>query len=256
MIAEVRRMFIHLVGVLMAVAGTCLLIVFGILVLPASASIGWSVMVAMTVVTMRMRVQEMARGNGMRAWGRPGMAARAFVVSVLSIGIVGVGLLASPGLTALFLAPTLLIGAAVCAWWLRCHPVGGSRAGVPGDVMTGALPEDAVPVDGAAGNRPEERPGSGLPDLGLDRLPAHIVGTNAFPGALGLLSTEDLCGAWRTSYVALQRAEDAVAVLRISAARQDYLDELERRDRFGFGLWLVTGASVASDPGQFIAPGG
>lgn len=67
-------------------------------------------------------------------------------------------------------------------------------------------------------------------------------------------STAQLCYAWGASYGLLQRAESPGVRLRIIAARQEFLDELERRDPDGFNTWLASAASTAGSPEQFIAP--
>ena len=70
------------------------------------------------------------------------------------------------------------------------------------------------------------------------------------------LPTDELCLAWRRSYLQLQRAADERTRQQIIRARQECLDELERRDRPGFARWLASGARAGSDPGRFLSPGG
>lgn len=72
------------------------------------------------------------------------------------------------------------------------------------------------------------------------------------------MATQDLCHAWRVSYVRLQRARSETVRARIVAARQTYLDELARRNPDGFEAWLQAGARAASDPARFLGdtPGG
>ena len=70
------------------------------------------------------------------------------------------------------------------------------------------------------------------------------------------LSTDDLCLVWRCSYVQLQRAADEPARQQIIRARQEYLDELERRDHAGFARWLASGARAGGDPRRYLSPGG
>jgi hypothetical protein len=67
-------------------------------------------------------------------------------------------------------------------------------------------------------------------------------------------STARLCSAWVDSYGILQRAETPGVRLRVIAARQEYLDELERRDPEGFNAWLASAASAAGSPERFIVP--
>lgn len=67
-----------------------------------------------------------------------------------------------------------------------------------------------------------------------------------------LMTTEDLCHAWRSSYVALQRAESIDSRLRVVRMRALYLDELERRAEPAVQAWLSSGARAASDPSRFL----
>jgi hypothetical protein len=66
------------------------------------------------------------------------------------------------------------------------------------------------------------------------------------------LPTEELCLAWRRSYLALQHASDESTRQQVVRQRQDYLDELERRDPGGFARWLGSGPRAAGDPRRFI----
>jgi hypothetical protein len=66
------------------------------------------------------------------------------------------------------------------------------------------------------------------------------------------LPTDELCLAWRRSYLQLQRATDEHTRQQVIRARQAYLDELERRDRTGFARWLHDGARAGSDPRRYL----
>jgi hypothetical protein len=70
------------------------------------------------------------------------------------------------------------------------------------------------------------------------------------------LTDSQLCLAWRTSYTALQRSRGLAHRGRLVAARQGYLDELERRDPSGFSRWLAAGARPASDPSKYLTTRG
>jgi hypothetical protein len=72
------------------------------------------------------------------------------------------------------------------------------------------------------------------------------------PRPVAELSTGELCTAWRRSYFQLLVARDASTRRSMVERRQDYLDELERRDRRGFVRWLHSGARAGSDPGPFL----
>ena len=68
------------------------------------------------------------------------------------------------------------------------------------------------------------------------------------------MTIADLCHAWRSSYVALQRATSAESRLRTVTIRALYLAELERRAEPAVRAWLESGARAASDPGRYLDP--
>ena len=68
------------------------------------------------------------------------------------------------------------------------------------------------------------------------------------------MTVTDLCQAWRSSYVALQRATSPQSRLRTVTMRALYLEELERRAGPLVRAWLESGARAASDPGRFLDP--
>ncbi len=70
--------------------------------------------------------------------------------------------------------------------------------------------------------------------------------------AVGDLPTDELCLAWRRSYLALHRAADEETRHRLVQRRQVYLDEIERRDRAGFERWLSSGARASGDPRHYL----
>lgn len=67
------------------------------------------------------------------------------------------------------------------------------------------------------------------------------------------MSTVELCAAWRQSYFELLRAVDGPVRERLVGLRQEYLDELERRDSTRFALWLASGARAGTDPRRYLA---
>lgn len=69
------------------------------------------------------------------------------------------------------------------------------------------------------------------------------------------LATEELCAAWRRSYFQLLLATDAAARRQVAQRRQEYLDEIDRRDRLGFLRWLGSGAEAGGDPGPYLTTG-
>ena len=63
----------------------------------------------------------------------------------------------------------------------------------------------------------------------------------------------DLCLAWRSSFVALQRATTVESRLRIVLIRALYLDELERSNPAAFVDWLSASPRAATSPRASLA---
>jgi hypothetical protein len=70
------------------------------------------------------------------------------------------------------------------------------------------------------------------------------------------MGTRELVRDWRRSYVALEQASDSATKMALVQARQEFLDELERRNPDGLHEWLESGARAAGDPTKFMSPGG
>lgn len=66
------------------------------------------------------------------------------------------------------------------------------------------------------------------------------------------LSTPELVRAWRLSFNLLFSAPTTAARSEVVARRQQYLEELERRDPSGLQRWLASGARLSSDPGRYL----
>jgi hypothetical protein len=70
--------------------------------------------------------------------------------------------------------------------------------------------------------------------------------------ALRDLDDEELCLAWRRSFVRLYASDSVALRLAVVEARGDYLNELARRHPAQFDEWLNSGARAASDPSAYI----
>jgi hypothetical protein len=64
----------------------------------------------------------------------------------------------------------------------------------------------------------------------------------------------DLCLAWRSSFVALQRATTLESRLRVVLVRALYLDEMERSNPAAFVDWLSTSPRAATSPRVSFTP--
>jgi hypothetical protein len=95
-----------------------------------------------------------------------------------------------------------------------------------------------------------------------DRVPPIDRAEPVRPAALELdetfvvpdvMSNEDLCQAWRSSYVALSRTTSVSSLLRVVHMRALYLDELERRaGPAALQAWFRSGARAAGDPARLL----
>lgn len=67
-----------------------------------------------------------------------------------------------------------------------------------------------------------------------------------------LMDASDLCQAWRSSFVALERAKTVASRLRVVEMRALYLDELERRAGPALQAWFSSGPRAAGDPSRYV----
>ena len=217
-----------LVRTALAALGVVLLTlgVIGALVTPVGLLVLWGLLgLAVGVAAWKAAitfpsVQQLVQPRKLDVWTGAALAL-AFVVVCLAIaGVITV--VDAPTATAV-LGAVLLV-----SLWLGWRLWRGRRVARPTAVATPA----ATPVGPPTMLRtPPIRPTSDLP-------------------------TDELCLIWRRSYFQLQRAADERTRQQIIRARQECLDELERRDRPGFVRWLASGARAGSDPGRFLSPGG
>jgi hypothetical protein len=87
----------------------------------------------------------------------------------------------------------------------------------------------------------------------LARAGARLRPHYAYPPRpdLSTLTDEQLCQLWRASYLALLNPS-ARLVSTTVVERQWYLDELERRNRSGFAIWLASGPLASSSPLPYL----
>jgi hypothetical protein len=213
----VRAVDVLMVGVSGAVVATGLVGV--------TALVGWWGLVALMGATAVYRYI-------CRAWSRRVAADHPSpVVGVGSAPALAVLILSWVGLTHL-LGPALALCVGVL-WvagpWLRRRARNLLTRMKP-DVRTVAAP----PAD--SGQR------AAIAESDLDGLDACFL---TVPDSL---SDEDLCAAWRSSYVALQRASSITARLRTVEIRALYLDLLERRLGEDFTRWMSSNPRPAGAP--------
>lgn len=170
-------------------------------------------------------------------WYRPwqvgvvaGVAVVALIGWSLLMGFAGVLLVL---LVALF-SPPALRGVARLARWTRRGTSLPKR------------PDPPEPSSRMAAASAPSTSGSVLDDQPVVRCPATPPAS---------MDDDELCWAWRVSYVALQHAPSVSARLGAVQTRQEYLDELERRNPEGLAAWLCSGARAAGDPRPYIVEG-
>jgi hypothetical protein len=83
-------------------------------------------------------------------------------------------------------------------------------------------------------------------------LPAEGAESFVVPDVMG---DDDLCRAWCSSFVALQRSDTEEARMRVVGIRAIYLDEIERRHPDAFQAWLAAGARASQDPRRYLGRG-
>jgi hypothetical protein len=90
--------------------------------------------------------------------------------------------------------------------------------------------------------------------IGAGHSPTTETGQPGRPPTTDLrsLTDIDLCHAWRASFSALQETSSPAQRLRVVQARQECLDEFERRNPEGLMSWLASGARAAANPSRYV----
>ncbi|MFF1609286.1 hypothetical protein ACFVYA_16005 [Amycolatopsis sp. NPDC058278] len=135
---------------------------------------------------------------------------------------------------------------AAAIFFALCFTVSGMLAAFGGWVTASLVVVCAVAALAAGLRRRAHRPAAGTADA--------VAAVTPPPPArpVAALSTDELCTAWRRSYFQLLVSRDAQGRRRLVQRRQEYLDEIERRDRSGFLRWLADGARAGGDPGPYL----
>jgi hypothetical protein len=147
--------------------------------------------------------------------------------------------------------------AVVLAGWLRRTDRRRARPGTrPIGAVPGGRPAARPLVDPSSrrSRHPSARRG-GRPPVSPpfpDR-PPEVPAPLSGPGPdLPRLSTEALGQEWLRTSAALESTGDPAMREQVVQRRVAALDELERRDPAGFARWLAAGATVDSDPAQYL----
>lgn len=195
----------------------------------ASAFVWTTLLVAVTAWSYRE--------EGAEPWYRPwvtGLVAAVSVVATIGwcilMGLAGLFLVL---LVAAFSPPAVRVAHRFATWMHRGNPAEPDPRPDPPARTRTVSPKPARPA------------------VVLDDMP--VVSCSSRPAES--MDDEELCWAWRVSYVALQHATSPAARLRAVQTRQEYLDELERRNPEGLTAWLYSGARAAGDPRRYIVEG-
>jgi hypothetical protein len=197
----------------------------GLLALSIGALIGWSALGMVIGFVVWQCVALMPKAREMTGVTHSDWAIGAEVaVGVLVVGVVSTGMAATIGAA----EATAVLLVAIAAWAGRL------------------LWSGSVFLSGSPLTKPSGPPAA----------PAVVVTPAPPMTAAADLTTGALCLAWRRSYVKLQQSTDEPTRQRVVRLREQYLDELERRDRAGFARWLGSGARAGSDPQRYLTAGG
>jgi hypothetical protein len=166
--------------------------------------------------------------------------------------VVLVGFGAGMGAAGTGIVVLVLAGAPISLRWY------GTLLGHPTTTVWDAAP---APADGPVGPAgPVRTRARAVPDSPAlpDNLP--FGGSRASADSpVRALTDAELCQAWRSSFMTVQRARDASELAALALARCAYLDELQRRDPVGFERWILNGARAGSNPARYVkirpAPG-
>jgi hypothetical protein len=223
------------------VAAGLLFAALGVLLDSTGATLGWVIVGLFAGVTalapsyvrrLEEAPERRRRARGGFPWRPAVLAAATTTTTLLAIS----GMFAVMGSAA---APVMiLIAIAIMGWALmRYRERGRARDGTTIDDVCHRSPLTFEAAD-TAGWRNE---GSD----GFDDGPA--IGDD-----VGALSDEELCLAWRRSFLLIEHLDDPRLSDHLARRRRGYLDELERRHPRQFAQWLASGARAASDPARFL----
>jgi hypothetical protein len=180
-------------------------------------------------------------------------AVGAVAVLLVFVGSAVLAGAAAPGVVVIWVAVVALAG------WLRCTDRRPARPGEwPAGAVSGKRAAVRSPVDPSSrrGRHPSAR-GAGPPPPAVSRpspdRPPGVPAPLAGPGPdLPRLSTEALGQEWLRTSAVLGSTEDPAIREQVVQRRVAALDELERRDPAGFARWLAAGATVDSNPAQYL----
>jgi hypothetical protein len=102
------------------------------------------------------------------------------------------------------------------------------------------------------GSAADGRPGDRAGGADADTTSAQRVDRALLPADPTTMGLDELCRAWRVSYLLLQKARGPDELEQVVRLRRQYLDELARRHPEGFRRWLDEGARASGDPSRYV----
>jgi len=188
----------------------------------AHAEYGWAL-----PVTLGSSVAILAAACATALWIEDGVGAVSRIVRLAVEA--GVAAPAAVGLLAVFGLVGLVVIVLVAATWPGLAPLVRAR-------WPRALPAaEPWPSFASSGQAPG--------DEGVESVRRPDV-----PEELTALDDDELCLAWRRSFLLLNAAGSPGERLLLVEQRQRYLDELERRSPVGLASWLTSGARAPGNP--------
>jgi hypothetical protein len=213
----------------------------GLFVLAVSVAVGLAVAVAFLPLLIALGVLVGLGVLGFRGEGattRPSvdqLCGRERLAMGIGVAVVVAGYATIGMITLLGAGGATLVGATALAGFglrgLRRGPARRDRRAA----RAGGLPENSTsrPVTTLAG-------------------PRGMSARRLLPSDPAVLSIDDLCRAWRISFLLLQKARGPDELEHAARIRRSYLDELARRHPEGFRRWLDDGARAADDPSSYV----
>lgn len=173
--------------------------------------------------------------------GRADVATRQAVMACLRAA--GAAAVMGPALAVLGAVEGRLALAAVLLMVLTCPPSVQwlSTQLMPGRATGGSRRAGEAPRSAEAVARDDHR--------------SHLLRRALLAEPVEGLDDVALCRAWRRSYVLLSQAHTNGARAEYVALRQQYLDEMERRNAAALQSWLRSGPRAAGGPERYLVPG-
>ncbi|MET0840247.1 MAG: hypothetical protein ABWY19_15815 [Marmoricola sp.] len=195
---------------------------------------------------------------GLLVWSAPGVG----VLLVVGLGVTTallVGVATAPGYAAALTGPLLRRTLAASGRWAVVEvavAVCAIQAPLVALLVIAALVGSSPWARRRIGRR-RVSPPTALRAAPVWRSPQELDGLTPerIRSLVRRLDVAGLCRAWRSSHALLGEVHDVETRTKVVLLRQEYLDEMERRDAAGFQRWLEADAQASGDPEAFLRSG-